>query len=449
MSDEWLFLDIYKWRHSISLFCKETLHFIPTEDQAQFLDDMTDLSEERALIMSPRGAGKTKAVSALATWTVSVLSDCLDRRFEACILAGSAEQADEAYRFCKEFFYNHPYLRAKLKDEPTKTITLLRDGSFIKRLTTSSKSVMGKHVDLLILDEPADVPDELILEAFPIVETSLYPRIVMCGVPKNYLHLFVQIWKEPDVWGFKVYNWDLSKCHFRPRVQEEIERARMTYDEERFAIHYLGRPYPKIGTVFPQRELADCRVRDKLSRLNDKPVYMGIDWGYESPTAITILQEQLDGIAILYAKEFKRPTMEEIHRMIEQLVSEYRVTAIYADSTWKGENQRLRDNPQLGRVYVREIPFKSTKNVMIGQLRKMIKDKQLLIPLEYTSLIHQLADYRYDTRRGDDLVDSTMLAIHALMKHRVTRPARIILGKRRKSRLLPREEILRRSGIYT
>jgi len=329
----WDFLDIYKWRYRPSLFCKQVLGFTPSSDQEKFLDDMTDLSIDRALIMSPRGAGKTISVSSLAAWTVSVLADFLGRKMEVCILAGSSEQANEAYKFCKEFFSAHPYLSSKLKDEPTKTITLLRNGGFIQRLTCSSKAIMGKHVDLLVLDEPCDVPNELILEAFPIVETSL------------------------------------------------------------------------------------------------------------------IIQEQEEGIAVLYAREFPQAELEKVHREIERLASEYYISIIYADRSWIGENQRLKTNPSFSGIHIREIPFKGRKDIMIGRLRKLIKERQLMIPLSFQRLTEELANYTYETKSGDDLVDALMLATLALGTTQAR--GKIYAVSRSLRRLLPSSPIVSRKGIYT
>jgi len=443
----WDFLDIYKWRYRPSLFCKQVLGFTPSSDQEKFLDDMTDLSIDRALIMSPRGAGMTISVSSLAAWTVSVLADFLGRKMEVCILAGSSEQANEAYKFCKEFFSAHPYLSSKLKDEPTKTITLLRNGGFIQRLTCSSKAIMGKHVDLLVLDEPCDVPNELILEAFPIVETSLYPRIVMCGVPKKYLHVFVDIWKNPELWEFKIYNWSLENCHWRRDIHGVMERAKQTVDEMTYTIHYLGRPFPAIGTVFDQRALADCRVREEYHRQGERPVICGIDWGHRHPTAIVIIQEQEEGIAVLYAREFPQAELEKVHREIERLASEYYISIIYADRSWIGENQRLKTNPSFSGIHIREIPFKGRKDIMIGRLRKLIKERQLMIPLSFQRLTEELANYTYETKSGDDLVDALMLATLALGTTQAR--GKIYAVSRSLRRLLPSSPIVSRKGIYT
>jgi len=397
-----------RWRRRPSDFCREVLDFNPTVDQAKFLDDMSDFEIDRAIISSPRGCGKTRALAALAVWGATVIPFFTKQPYRVLILSCGSEQAESMYDYVKDFIQGSEFVSGLVSGEPLKRETRFRSGSYIRRLTTSERSVVAKHVELLCLDEANRIKDErLILEALPIVEDSPIGRVVMASTPYEYWHLFTDIWRHPDRWGFKRYRFVYENAPWKDR--ESFERARQTLPEHLFRIHYLGEPTPVGGNVFDLNALRDlCMTDTKPRRIKGSPVMIGVDWGWvDHPTAAVVLQEQHGDHVVLSCKAWRKKDMELVHRELRSLAEEWKARMFIADRAAPGENERLRK----AGFNVKEVAFKGMKDLMIGRTRGLIKEGKVKIWSGFRELLKELAAYSYDTKRGDDRVDALMLAL--------------------------------------
>ena len=94
------------WRKSLSRFFKDTTGYDPSPRQREFLDDLTDLDIERAIVCSARGTGKTISLAVLSLWYSIVLPHFYKIPFKTLILSGSLEQSQQVYRFIMDCIRN-------------------------------------------------------------------------------------------------------------------------------------------------------------------------------------------------------------------------------------------------------------------------------------------------------------------------------------------------------
>jgi len=403
---------IFKWRHDLPSFYREITNHKPYPYQKEFLEEMEDLLNQYAIISAGRGTGKTECLAVLALWYVYVLPlTDPGQPMKVVILAGSDRQARICYGYIMSFISRIPFLQKALAKQPTREEILFQDGSSIKPLTASEKSVRGPHPDLLIIDEACQADDELLVAAMPMIGTSKYPRLVLSSTPDKFFSLFVEVYtKSNDYPQFKRFNWSAEDC---PAVSKSfLQTQKRLIDSGNYTIEYLGLPYSFAGKVFPLEQLRKC-VRHKNLRAGEGRKFAGIDWGhFPSPTVVVIVEEEvLDdkrvSWKVLHTQPFLKENFEEVLDKVELILRSYQVSKVFTDSNDIGENQRLMSRG----LPVFPVKFKSQKAAMISNLRALVENLLLKIDNEkHYSLVAQLRDYRYDSKKNDDFVDALMLA---------------------------------------
>jgi len=397
---------IINWRNDLKLFFKDITGYIPSNDQSIFLNDLMNLSIDRIILSAARGTGKTLTLALLSLWYTYILPQTTPGiPMKVVVLGGSFEQSSILYNYVKSWILSHTFILNCLETEPIKSLTKFKDGSSIKALTASEKQVRGPHADLLIIDEAVEAGDDLIKTSFQIVSTSQYPRIIISSTPHQYHSLFVKIWNSPE-YNFKKYNWKAINCSWIKKSL--IEQAKNFLDTGTFQIEWEGLPYSFTGLVFQTDLLRKC-LRKEIIPFNSEETYRvaGIDWGhYPNPTVLTIIEREKDKVKVLYSQEFLKEKFEDVLNQIELIVKSYNVVKINTDSTDIGENQRLASRG----LPVYPIKFKTEKSALIHNLQALIEKGKIEIHEDNYPLINQMRIYRFDTKKGEDYVDSLLLA---------------------------------------
>lgn len=204
---------IFEWRHNLPKFFEEITGNIPYPYQVKFLKRMESLRNEYAIISAARGTGKTECLAILALWYVYVLPlTSPGIPMKVIILAGSERQARIAYNYILSYISKIPFLQKALAKDPTAEEILFVDGSWIRPLPASEKSVRGHHPDLLEIDEACSAKDYLLKAALPMIGTSQYPRLVLSSTPDKFFSLFVDIYSNPKNFPqFLRFNWCLDE----------------------------------------------------------------------------------------------------------------------------------------------------------------------------------------------------------------------------------------------
>jgi len=411
---EWLeALKIHRYFKSLPLFFKDITGKTPSNRQRELLELASNPEVERIIVSSCTGGGKTLCLSVIAIWFCTILARVLKYPFKILILSGSWEQSRILYNYCREIFDNNKWITEYFRDEPTRSETLFKNGSVIRAIAKSEKQVFGPHPNVFLIDEAGLIEDELLKKAIPRVETEVYRKLILASIPYIYLTLFVEIYEKYKEWGFvRLPYWSAFDC---PWIDESsIERARKTLDQTTFRIHYLGEPVPLVGKIFNEEDLKECRILNRLTPLKDINTTLGIDWGYEHPTVIVILQKMGEKIGVIHTEEHSGERFDDLLKKIRSLCIKFKVQNIVADRSHIDTNQRLTSQCYDLGIQVREVAFKTEKDTMIGKLRSLIEKHKLLIPAEEWTLIDQLRHYTWETKRNDDYVDALMLACRDL-----------------------------------
>lgn len=402
-------MKIILWKKDLSLFFKDVTSLTPRPFQIEFFEEVQGLRSHNIVIVAGRGIGKTLALAVVALWYVLVMSISENRPFTVIILAGSLDQAKICFTYIMDFINNSPFLQKHLAKEPTQREITFKDGSWIRPLPASEKSIRGHHPDLLIIDEAAKVEEKIIYAALPMTAPSLYARQIFSSTPSVGFSWIENKWehqKEYPYPDWKFFNWNAES--FLPADQVELLKRMLPANE--YCVEIQGLPYRREGKVFRLEDLKDCQEKDiKMNETGE--IYGGLDWGYyPAPTVFLIVQQVGEEWKILYSEPFLAQNYEEVHRKIKEISESYGVTIIYTDSTDKGENLRLSAEG----LPVCPVAFKGEKAAMISNLRMLVEQHRLRIdPLTQQRLMGQMLDYVYDSKRNDDFVDALMLAVKA------------------------------------
>jgi len=237
------------------------------------------------------------------------------------------------------------------------------------------------------------------------------------------------LWNNAEKFGYKKYAWSAIDCPWIPN--ERIEEARKTLDERTFNIEYLAKPEPLLGALFDVEDLRKATIDKAPEPMLESYTTMGIDWGFEHPTAIVILQKQQDFYYVLKTFEFKRMKFTWLQEKIKQIYERYSVDCAFADRSHAGENERLIS----AGLHLREVYFsKGEKESLIANLRLKLERGLIKIPIDEEHLLKELSSYTEKTKEGDDLVDALMLALKAepMGLERKSEGVKVSIGLRRR-----------------
>jgi hypothetical protein len=162
------------------------------------------------VVLSSRQSGKTTTITIYALWIVCFQSD---KRIT--IVANKESTAKEIFARIKMAFEQLPiWMKPSVKSWRKDGFNLAND-SAITISTTSSAGPRGTTSNLLIIDEMAHCPNELMKElwksAIPIISSSKKSQIVVISTPNGtdnkFYELYQESQKENGEWKLEVVNW--------------------------------------------------------------------------------------------------------------------------------------------------------------------------------------------------------------------------------------------------
>lgn len=162
------------------------------------------------VVLSSRQSGKTTTITIYALWLACFKSD---KRIT--IVANKESTAKEIYARIKMAYEQLPiYLKPAVKSWRKDGFSLTND-SEIKISTTSAAGPRGSSSNLLIIDEmahcPAEVMKELWKSAIPIITASSTSQIVVISTPNGEDNKFYDLCedakKENSAWNLETVDW--------------------------------------------------------------------------------------------------------------------------------------------------------------------------------------------------------------------------------------------------
>lgn len=162
------------------------------------------------VVLSSRQSGKTTTITIYALWIV-----CFQNDKRITIVANKESTAKEIFARIKMAFEQLPIWMKPSVKSWRKDGFLLANDSAITISTTSSAGPRGTTSNLLIIDEMAHCPNELMKElwksAIPIISSSKKSQIVVISTPNGtdnkFYELYLESQKQNAEWHCEVVNW--------------------------------------------------------------------------------------------------------------------------------------------------------------------------------------------------------------------------------------------------
>jgi hypothetical protein len=224
----------------------------------------------RLLLNCCRQAGKSTVVALLGLvetlWTPG---------HQVILLSRSHRQSKELFRVVIDFYHR---LGAPAKHRRTATELELTNLSRIVCLPCEEETIRGySHVNLLVIDEAARVPDDVYRAVRPMLAVSA-GRLICLSTPCGKRGFFYEAWAgdDPDWLRIEV---PASRV---PRITPAfLEQERRALGQSWYQQEYCCSFEAMEGLVYP--DFAHCVVREVPANL--PRCVGGIDFGYRNPCA--------------------------------------------------------------------------------------------------------------------------------------------------------------------
>jgi hypothetical protein len=162
------------------------------------------------IVLSSRQSGKTTTITIYALWLV-----CFQNDKRITIIANKESTAKEIFARIKMAYEQLPiYLKPAIKSWRKDGFNL-HNGSAITIATTSAAGPRGSSSNLLIIDEMAHCPPEIMKElwksAIPIITASQKSQIVVISTPNGTENKFYELYEESQKpnsqWNLERVDW--------------------------------------------------------------------------------------------------------------------------------------------------------------------------------------------------------------------------------------------------
>jgi hypothetical protein len=212
--------------------------------------------EDRLLLLCSRQAGKSTTTAVVALHTALFTAGAL-----VLLLSPSERQSGELFRKCMMFYraLGEPIPATK---ETALTIALANDSRIVSLPGSESTVRCYSGVNLLVLDEAASVPDDLLIATSPMRAVS-GGRLVALSSPKGRRGWFYQAWTD----GLAPWRRIKATAHDCPRISPEfLECERRTLGERFYRQEYLCSFEDTVDQYF-SGEAIEAAFRDDVRPL--------------------------------------------------------------------------------------------------------------------------------------------------------------------------------------
>jgi len=388
------------------------------------------------ILWKPRGGGGSLTVA------IIIFLFMVWKKFSFKDLAGSGEQAKNVYDYVKGFFSEQCVgVRGAtiVKGEPLKTNTELVTGPSLQCVPTSEKAARGKHPPGIVIDEAcqSDPSVDSVIEA---ALNMVFSEKEYCIIADSTFHVpfgwFQDNWDNAELRDYVRYKWsiydcmaqcddemDCRNCFLTQRIpvlnangkikkykytgcngkarksqgwlsRKNVIDAKKKNTAETYRVEYeCHRPSTK-GRVYPKEDCdrAFTRDYDLVKLLKNVRSSVGIDWGFDSQTAVILSQRHLNHIAVPNEAFFTGTSTSDIIAYLRRLKRKTGEFVVYADASHPFNNL---DVANAG-FKVQAVPFNLYKKLGIDNVAKYFEMSRLKISKECRILESQINKYRKD-----------------------------------------------------
>lgn len=235
------------------------------------------LEARTTCVVAPRQTGKSRSVAVLAAHRAFTTPNVF-----VLIVSASDESAIRLLGVVRDLVTGSPLLAGSVVDEQSRVVRL-SNGSVIRSVSASERSVRGWTADLLILDECQSIPEAIFDAAQPTTAAREHARTVLCGtagVPIGRFYDAVASGLDHSSPYVRSFVWKLKDAKWISK--DAIEAARLLLPPMQFAAEYEGKWASSADAMFPlellRRQSIDVDVPD-LASLANVSIFGGVDWG--------------------------------------------------------------------------------------------------------------------------------------------------------------------------
>jgi phage terminase large subunit-like protein len=306
--------------------------------------------------------------------------------------------------------YNNPFLSSSVKRK-THTIIQLSTKSKIIALPCSENLLRGYTANLVIADEAAFIPENVITEIiYPMLSTTNGTAILL-STPWDKKHFFYKAFLNPAYSTHKIQSQEnpLIPTAFLTEMQQNMTT-------EAYKREYLAEFTQAASSYFPQELIRQCiehaqkitlePITNTQQQIPKAEYYAGLDLGkLQDHSAIAIIQKDQETLKLIYTHEFPLETAyTEVIATTTHINTQFHLQKLLIDQTGIGE-------PILEALTEQNIPTEGatltqdTKAELLTHLKLTMQQQRLAIPYD-KKLCQQINDQQYAYAKGGKLAFS-------------------------------------------
>lgn len=218
------------------------------------------------VVTASRQCGKTTAA------TVTVLHFILfNASKRVALLANKADSAREILERIKLAYEHLPDWLQQGVEEWNKGNIKLENGSSIIAAATSSSSIRGKSVNLLVIDETAFINnyDEFFASVYPTISSGNTTKILQISTPNGLNHFYKTVeGARKNENGYYLVEVPWYKVPGRDEKWKQRTLADMNFDYDKFAVEYENEFKGSSGTLINGSTLKSLVAREPIHNVN-------------------------------------------------------------------------------------------------------------------------------------------------------------------------------------
>jgi len=293
----------------------------------------------------------------------------------------------------------------------TQELIELTNGSVIIPLPCSPDKIRGFTADLVIIDEAAFVPEEVITSIVMPMLAATDGTLIMLSTPWSKSHIFYRAFSG-ELEGWSVHHVPSSRC---PLIKPGfLEAQRRTLTEAEFRREYLAEFVEEEACYFPMDLVLKCvnpelKAAFTLEYAEAKPhgeYYAGLDLGkLRDFSVLAIVERSGDKLLLRLLRVFKLNTpysavIAEVLRAYER----FGFIRLAVDRSGVGEGVYEQLARELGEGIVEGVKFTAERKAELLTRLKMLMEKGRLELPDNRILISQLNSIQYELSRSGELL---------------------------------------------
>ena len=171
---------------------EDILHMLGDEVWDEELNDVR-LANSRVVLLQSRQTGKTTIVVSHFVWYLLFHADR-----NLLITANKEQTTKEILKKSMDVFKGLPYFLKPGIEEYSKTTLRVENGSSIRAVATTADSATGDSINILLIDECALIPQNVMYEfwasVWPTLSSFAQSQIIVLSTPRGRTGLYYDIW---------------------------------------------------------------------------------------------------------------------------------------------------------------------------------------------------------------------------------------------------------------